>query len=254
MNQVRTALILFGAPGSGKGTQAQRLTTCLHAPHIATGDILRQHIQLGDQLGREVESVLKAGLLVTDDLVNKLVEERLDREDAQGAIILDGYPRTAPQAGAMLRMFEARKIAPVVVHLKVDYNRIIKRLSGRRVCPVCGTLYSTVSSGGSHPPKIEGICDLDGARLITRPDDNPAVIRRRLEEYDMQTKPLVEYFQSRGVPYHELDGGDGAPEVISERICALVRPELGKPELGKPGLVEPVAAKSGVKPVSAAAR
>ncbi len=223
IHENRRALILFGAPGSGKGTQSRRLAACLHAPQIATGDILRHHIQLGDELGREVEGVLKAGMLVTDDVVNKLVEERIGREDARGSVILDGYPRTARQAGAMLKMFEARKIAPVVIHLKVDYNRIIERLSGRRICPVCGTLYSTASSGGSNPPKLEGICDLDGARLITRPDDNPAVIRRRLEEYDMQTKPLIEYFQSRGVPYYEVDAM-GAPEVISERICALVNP------------------------------
>jgi len=223
MTEGRSALILFGAPGSGKGTQAHRLTLCLNAPHIATGDILRRHIELGDELGREMEGVLKAGLLVPDDLITKLVEERIDQADAQGAIILDGYPRTAPQASAMLKMFERRKIAPVVIHLKVDYNRIVERLSGRRICPVCGTLYGTRNSGGSNSPKLEGICDLDGAQLITRPDDSPAVIRRRLEEYDLQTKPLVEYFQGRGIPYHEVDGGDVAPEVISQRICALVK-------------------------------
>lgn len=228
MNEGRTALILFGTPGSGKGTQAQRLTQCLHAPHISTGDILRRHIEIGDELGHEVQSVLKAGMLVTDELVNKLVEERIDLGDAQGAIILDGYPRTVPQADAMLKMFERREIAPVVIHLKVDYNRIVERLSGRRICPVCGTLYSTLKGQGSNPPKVEGVCDLvcdlDGARLITREDDSAVVIRRRLEEYDQQTKPLVEYFQGHRIPYHELDGSLGAPDAISERICALVKP------------------------------
>ena len=224
MNGDRTALILFGAPGSGKGTQARQLTDCLHAPHISTGDILRQHIELGDELGREVESVLKAGLLVPDELVDKLVKERIDRPDAQEAIILDGYPRTVPQADEMLNMFAGRKIAPVVIHLKVDYNRVIERLSGQRICPVCGTLYSTLNSQGSNPPKLEGICDSDGARLVTREDDSAAIIRRRLEEYDMQTMPLVEYFRSHGIPYHEVDGSQGTPQEISERICSLVRP------------------------------
>ena len=230
MTEDRTALILFGAPGSGKGTQARQLTACLHAPHISTGDILRHHIELGDELGRDVKSILKAGMLVSDELVDKLVEERIDQADAQEAIILDGYPRTVPQADEMLKMFAGRKIAPVVIHLKVDYNRVIERLSGRRICPVCGTLYSTLHSG-SNPPKLEGIrdlpegiCDLDGARLITREDDSAPVIRRRLEEYDMQTKPLVEYFRDHGIPYHEVDGSQGTPLEISERICSLVRP------------------------------
>lgn len=224
MSEGRRALILFGTPGSGKGTQAQRLSKCLGAPHISTGDILRQHIELGDELGREVQNVLKAGILVPDELVNKLVEQRIDRKDAQGAFILDGYPRTVPQADAMVKMFQGRKIAPVVIHLKVDYNKIIERLSGRRVCPVCGTLYSTLNSHGLNPPKIEGICDLEGARLITREDDSATVIRRRLESYDMQTKPLVEYFRGHGIPYHEVDGDSGAPDVIAELICALVKP------------------------------
>jgi adenylate kinase len=224
MKHGRLALILFGTPGSGKGTQAQQLSQCFGAPHISTGDILRQHIELGDDLGRQVQNVLKAGLLVPDDLVNRLVEERIDRDDARGTMILDGYPRTLPQAQAMVKMFEQRGIGPVVIHLKVDYNKIIERLSGRRVCPVCGTLYSTLNGYGSNPPKIDDVCNLDGARLVTREDDSPAVIRRRLEEYDVQTKPLVEYFRKRGMVYHEVDGSNGSPQAIAERICALVKP------------------------------
>jgi adenylate kinase len=224
MNADRRALILFGTPGSGKGTQAQRLSKCLGAPHISTGDILRQHIELGDALGHEVESVLKAGMLVPDGLVDKLVEQRIDQADARAAFILDGYPRTVPQADAMLKMFQGRGIAAVVIHLKVDYNKIVERLSGRRICPTCGTLYSTLNSHGLNPPKLEGICDLDGSRLITREDDSAAVIRRRLEAYDRQTKPLVEYFRKNAIPYHHVDGDSGAPDVIAERICALIKP------------------------------
>ena len=229
MTQERVALILFGTPGSGKGTQAQRLSKCLGAPHISTGDILRQHVELGDDLGREVHSILKAGELVPDALVNRLVEERIDREDAQSTIILDGYPRTLAQAQAMAKMFERRKISSVVIHLKVDYNKIIERLSGRRVCPVCGTLYSTLNSYGSNPPTVDEICNKDGARLVTREDDSAAVIRRRLEEYDLQTKPLIEYFRKQGgVVYHEVDGSDGTPQAIAERILAWVKPAVAE--------------------------
>jgi adenylate kinase len=234
MNQGRRALILFGTPGSGKGTQAQRLSKSLGAPHISTGDILRHHIELGDDLGHEVQGTLKAGILVPDEMVNKLVEQRIDQPDAQTSFILDGYPRTVPQADAMLKMFQGRGIGSLVLHLKVDYNRIIERLSSRRICPVCGTLYSTLRGPGSKPPKIEGICDLDGASLITREDDSAPVIRRRLEDYDQQTKPLVEYFVGHGIPYHQIDGDSGAPDKIAERISALVKAEV------KP-VVKPVA-------------
>jgi adenylate kinase len=214
-----TALILFGPPGSGKGTQAKLLQTCMGVPHISTGDMLRQHIELGDELGRRVKSIIAAGRLVPDELVNELVAARISRPDAAGGVILDGYPRTVQQTEVMRKMLDGRKIAPVVVHLKVDYNKIINRLSGRRVCPVCGTLYSL----GSNPPKIEGICDKDGARLVAREDDSEPVVRRRLEEYDVQTKPLVEYFRQHGVPYHEVDGSEGTPQTIANRICGLLR-------------------------------
>ena len=213
----RTALILFGPPGSGKGTQASLLHASMRLPHISTGDMLRHHIELGDELGQQVKAIMHAGILVPDLLVNRLVEHRIDQQDAQAGFILDGYPRTIPQADAMVKMFQHRGIAPLVVHLKVDYNRIINRLSGRRVCPVCGTLYSL----GSNPPKIEGICDNDGARLIAREDDSEPVIRRRLEEYDLQTKPLIEYFHHNGIPYQEVDGNEGSPQAIAKRIGSL---------------------------------
>jgi len=214
-----TALILFGPPGSGKGTQAKLLQSCMGAPHISTGDMLRHHIELGDELGRRVKSIMASGRLVSDELVNELVAVRIGQPDAAHGFILDGYPRTVQQAQVMGQLLNRRGIAPVVVHLKVDYNKIIGRLSGRRVCPVCGTLYSQ----GSNPPKIEGICDKDGARLGTREDDSEPVVRRRLEEYDVQTKPLVEYFYRHDVPYHELDGGEGAPQAIATRICELIK-------------------------------
>ena len=217
----RTALILFGPPGSGKGTQAKLLEGCLDAPHISTGDLLRDHIHAGDTLGQKVGSVMQAGMLVPDDLVNQLVEERIERLESRGWFILDGYPRTLPQAETLRQMLEARRIEAVVVHLKVDYNEIISRLSGRRQCPVCGTLYSL----RTHPPKLADICDRDGARLVTRPDDSEPVIRQRLEEYEFQTRPLLDYFKGSGFAYYEVDGSAEGPRDLAGRICNLVAQE-----------------------------
>lgn len=212
------ALILFGSPGSGKGTQAKLLETCLKGPQISTGDMLRERIQVPDALGQEVAAVMHAGMLVSDDLVNRLVEDRIRREDAAEAFILDGYPRTLFQAEVLGGMLQARGVRPVVVHLKVDYNEIIRRLSGRRQCPLCGTLYNL----STNPPKVDETCDLDGTGLVTRPDDAEAVIRQRLEEYEFQTRPLLDFFKSSGYPVHEVDGSRRPKQVIAREICNLV--------------------------------
>jgi adenylate kinase len=213
------ALILFGPPGSGKGTQAQLLEKCLHTPRISTGDMLREHIEADDDLGREVRAVMQAGKLVPDDLVNRLVDVRIQKGDAANGFILDGYPRTVEQAGVLGKMLEGRAVTPVVVHLKVDYNDIVTRLAGgRRQCPLCGTLYNL----STNPPKVDLICDLDGTGLVARPDDSVVVIRQRLEEYESQTRPLLDFFKRCGYPYHEVDGSEGSPLAISNRICRLV--------------------------------
>lgn len=212
------ALILFGPPGSGKGTQAQLLETCLQAPHISTGDMLREHITARDALGQEVEAVMHAGMLVPDDLVNRLVEDRIQRPDSKLGFILDGYPRTLQQAAMLSGMLRSRGVAPVVIHLKVDYNDIISRLSSRRQCPLCGTLYNL----STNPPKVDEICDLDGTGLVTRPDDSEPVIRQRLEEYESQTKPLLDYFGNSGYPFHEVNGSGRPKQTIAKEICNLV--------------------------------
>ncbi len=212
------AVVLFGSPGSGKGTQAKLLESCLGTPHISTGDMLRERMEAGDPLGQVVRERLASGLLVSDDLVNRLVEERIGQPDCANGFILDGYPRTLWQAEVMRNLLKARGIAPVVIHLHVDYTKIIERLTGRRVCPVCGTLYSL----SSKPPKVDGICDKDGGRLITREDDSEPVIRRRLEEYARLTRPLLEYFEKAGAPTFEVDGSDGTPQAIAARICGLI--------------------------------
>jgi len=215
---VATAVILFGPPGSGKGTQAKLLQTCMNATHISTGDILRHHIQSGDAIGQEVRAIMDAGLLVPDELVNHLVEHTLAETNGGRGVILDGYPRTLAQAKVLEGMLERRGFRPLVVYLKVDYNEIISRLCGRRLCPLCGTLYNVFT----NPPKVDEICDLDGTGLVTRPDDTESVIRHRLEEYEFQTRPLLDYFRASTIAYREVDAGAGTPESIASEICGLV--------------------------------
>jgi adenylate kinase len=208
-------IVLFGSPGSGKGTQAKLLQECFHWPHVSTGDMLRSHIAAGDKIGLGVQGLMRSGRLVSDDLVNELVAERLREPDCQNGVILDGFPRTVRQAEVLLGMMRQYGMRPGVVHLMVDHGRIVARLSGRRQCPVCGTLYSIKT----HPPKVSGICDLDGAELVTRDDDREDVIRERLLQYDLQTHPLLEYFRQAGIPMIETQGASRPPEQIMKAIC-----------------------------------
>jgi adenylate kinase len=214
-NLLAPAIVLFGSPGSGKGTQAKLLRHCLQGPHISTGDMLRSHINAGDEIGLEAQRLIKTGNLVPDEMVNRLVESRLTQPDCRQGIILDGYPRTVNQAAFLLRLAADDGFRPAVIHLVVDYEKIVARLSGRRQCPVCGTLYSL----RTNPPKIAGVCDLDGATLVTREDDREPVIRERLREYDSQTLPILNFFREAGVPMFEIDGGEASPEQIMQKIC-----------------------------------
>ena len=210
------AIVLFGSPGSGKGTQARLLGQCVHGPHISTGDMLRAHIGVGDPIGEEAGRLLKAGKLVSDELVNELVGERLSQPDCRSGVILDGYPRTLNQARVLLDLMAHRGFRPAVVHLMVDCEKIVARLSGRRQCPVCGTLYSLKT----NPPKLAGVCDLDGTPLVTREDDQELVIRQRLSDYESLTRPLLDYFRKAGVPVFEIEGAGRMPEEISTQICS----------------------------------
>ena len=213
------ALVLFGSPGSGKGTQSKLLATELGIPQISTGDMLREHVRKGNAVGTKVEAKLKAGILVKDYVVNALVEQRLAQRDAANGFILDGYPRTRAQAEVLCGMLAARGIHEVVIHLIVDYNVIIARLTGRRQCPVCGTLYNEISK----PPKVPGVCDLDGAKLVIREDDREEVIRERLEAYEKQTRPLLDYFREKGESLYEVDASHDTPEQVFRKIEALIR-------------------------------
>ena len=217
------AVVLFGSPGSGKGTQANLLRNCLHVPHISTGDMLRDHIREGNALGVRVAATMQAGALVRDEVVNRLVEERLAQPDAQTGFILDGYPRTREQAEHLFGWLDSRGIRELVIHLIVDYNVIVTRLTGRRQCPRCGTLYNIVS----NPPRVEGVCDLDGQALVIRDDDRESVIRQRLAEYESQSRPLIEFFREKGRRLFEIDAGNQTPEALLSQVCRTIKSPAG---------------------------
>jgi adenylate kinase len=212
------AIVLFGSPGSGKGTQAKMLSQCLGIPHISTGDMLRDRIRQGSELGTAVVARMQSGALVSDVVVNKMVEIRLTEPDATKGFVLDGYPRTLDQADHLCRWFDGRGIAEVVIYLAVDYNVVIARLTGRRQCPRCGTLYNVVS----QPPRVDELCDLDGEKLVVREDDSESVIRERLDAYERQTQPVLEYFVTAGRRVVEVDASNDPPDVIFQRICRSV--------------------------------
>lgn len=195
--------------------------------------MLRAHIGLGDDIGVHSQDLIRAGKLVPDDLVNDLIKERLQQPDARQGVILDGYPRTINQAGVLLHLLQANGFHAAVVHLIVDYEKIVARLSGRRQCPVCGTLYSL----RTNPPRVPGFCDLDGSALVIREDDRESVIRERLREYDRQTVPILEFFRRAGVQMIEVEGGGATPEQIMQKICG---------SLNKAGLLDAGMLESGI--------
>jgi adenylate kinase len=208
------AIVLIGSPGSGKGTQARLLTESLGVPHVSTGDMLRGRIGQDAGMATEVGASMQVGALVSDRVVDVMVEERLSRADAAQGFVLDGYPRTRAQAERNCAWLDGRGIREVVIHLAVDYNVIIARLTGRRECPRCGTLYNVAF----HPPKVDEVCDLDGERLVVREDDREPVIRERLDAYERQTRPVLEYLRSVGRRVVEVDASNDPPELVYQKI------------------------------------
>jgi adenylate kinase len=186
-------IILLGAPGAGKGTQAKLMAAHYGIPHISTGDILRDNVARGTELGRKAKAVMERGELVSDDLVNGMVAERLRQPDCERGFVLDGFPRTVAQAEWLDRARGDRR-APVVVNVAVGYNQLLQRLTGRRTCPVDGKIYNI----HFQPPQNEGVCDLCGTQLIQRVDDTEAVISERLRSYERQTLPLEDYYRKQG--------------------------------------------------------
>ena len=197
-------VILLGPPGAGKGTQAKQIVERYGIPQISTGDLLREHVAKGTDLGAEAKAIMARGQLVPDELMYGMVAQRLREPDCRRGFVLDGFPRTAAQAGwldAFLEkeLFENSEMCPpVVIQLVVDYTQLLLRLTGRRSCPTCGRLYNI----HFQPPRVDELCDLEGTPLITRNDDRSEVITERLTAYEKQTRPVVEYYrvQQRLVP------------------------------------------------------
>ena len=212
------AIVLFGSPGSGKGTQAKLLTECLGLLHVSTGEMLRDRIRQGAGIDAAVAATMYAGSLVSDDVVDAMVEERLSRPDAANGFVLDGYPRTLAQARNLVGWLKERRISEVVIHLAVDYNIIIARLTGRRECPRCGTPYNVAL----RPPKVDELCDLDGEKLVRREDDSEEVIRERLDAYDGQTRPVLEYLRTAGGRIIQVDASNDPPEMVYRKICQAI--------------------------------
>jgi len=195
-------VILLGSPGAGKGTQAKKIVEHYGIPQISTGDILREHVQRGTPLGVLAKDVMARGELVPDDLIYDMVAQRLRQSDCERGFILDGFPRNPAQAGWLDAFLENEffenaqrgKCLPIVIRINVDYNQLLRRLTGRRSCPVCGRIYNVFS----QPPRVADKCDVDGSTLVTRNDDREEVIRERLADYELQTKPVAEYYARKG--------------------------------------------------------
>ena len=208
-------LILLGPPGAGKGTQAKLLSAHYRVPHISTGDMFRDHSARGTELGKRVRAIMEAGGLVTDDVTNAMVQERLSRPDVAQGFILDGYPRTVPQAeflDGLLR--SAGRAITRVVSYDVAEDLLVERISGRRSCPKCGTIYHV----SQNPPKRAGVCDRDGAELVQRDDDRPENVKKRMQEYATKTEPLKRFYSAREL-LSSVEGV-GTPEGI---LAATVR-------------------------------
>lgn len=195
-------LILLGPPGAGKGTQAKMLVDCCGIPQISTGDILRAAVKAGTPMGLKAKSFMDAGGLVPDDVVVGIVRERLQQDDCRAGFILDGFPRTVPQADALGEaLMELKRPLDAVISLAVDVEALVERLTGRRTCRDCGAGYHVSFA----PSRVEGICDACGGGLVQRDDDREETIRRRLEVYDEQTSPLIDYYRRTGL-LTEIDG------------------------------------------------
>ena len=210
-------IIMLGAPGAGKGTQAKKIAEKYQIPHISTGDIFRANIKNGTELGNKAKTYMEQGLLVPDELVCDLVVDRVKQDDCANGYVLDGFPRTIPQAesldGALKVMGQKVDYA---VNVEVPDENIIRRMGGRRACLACGATYHVENI----PPKKEGICDVCGAELVLRDDDKPETVKKRLNVYHEQTQPLIDYYTNAGVLV-EVDGTLAMDDVFAA-ICKVL--------------------------------
>ena len=210
-------LILIGPPGAGKGTQAERLQLDFRLPFISTGEMLRENVKQGTELGMSAKAHMDSGGLVPDELIVAMAGERLDEEDALDGFILDGFPRTAAQAQSLDDQLAAhsRRVTAALL-IDVPDEDVVKRISGRRVCVKSGHNYHV----DFDPPKTEGVCDQDGSRLIQRDDDKPELVRQRLAVYHEKTAPLIDYYDERGV-MRRIDG-TRSPTEVHDHIRAVI--------------------------------
>jgi len=211
-------ILLLGAPGVGKGTQAKELIKVWGVPHISTGDLLRGNVAQGTELGKTAKAIMSRGELVPDTLVNEMVAVRLTQPDAANGYILDGFPRTLVQANWLDGRLAAQSgLLPVVaVSIKVDYNQLLRRITGRRNCPVCQTIYNLYGK----PPAKEGYCDVDGAALVQRADDTEKVFEERMRAYEALTAPVVEHYRAAG-RFAEVDGDRPILEIAAGIVAAV---------------------------------
>jgi len=215
-------ILLFGPPGCGKGTQGAVITQALNIPSISTGEIFRAELKAGTPLGNAAKQIMASGGLVGDDIVNAMVSGRLQQPDCRAGFLLDGYPRTIPQAQFLDGLLkELGYPEPAVIYLEVPDSVLIARLTARRQCPSCGRIYNVLS----QPPQREGVCDVDGAALIQRDDDKEEVIRARLKAYAESTGPLIQYYAGRN--FYGIDG-NRRPDAIQKDIDKILEPALAQ--------------------------
>jgi len=210
-------VVMLGAPGAGKGTQAKMIASKYSVPHISTGDIFRANIKEGTELGKKAKSYMDQGLLVPDELVVDLVVDRLQQDDCSNGYVLDGFPRTIPQAEALdAALTKLGTKLDFALDIDVADEFIVKRMGGRRACLTCGATYHIVNI----PPKTEGICDTCGGELVLRDDDKPETVEKRLAVYHEQTQPLIDYYKNSGILV-TLDGTQDMNDVFNN-ICSVL--------------------------------
>ncbi len=210
-------IVMLGAPGAGKGTQAKRIAEKYGIPHVSTGDIFRANIKNGTELGKEAKSYMDVGKLVPDDLTVRILLDRVSQPDCEKGYVLDGFPRTIPQAEVLDReLKKAGEKIDFAVDVEVPDEDIIGRMGGRRGCPKCGASYHLKYI----PPKKEGLCDVCGTELVLRDDDKPETVKKRLDVYHEQTQPLIEYYSAQGV-LKEVDGTVDPEDVFSAIVDIL---------------------------------
>ena len=210
-------IVMLGAPGAGKGTQAKMIVEKYQIPQISTGDIFRANIKNGTELGKKAKTYMDQGALVPDELVVDLVVDRLTKDDCKNGYVLDGFPRTIPQAEALTAALAANgEKLDYAIDVEVPDENIVNRMSGRRACVNCGGTYHIVF----NPTKVEGICDACGGKLILRDDDKPETVQHRLSVYHAQTQPLIDYYKSEGI-LKSVDGTKKMDEVFGDIVAIL---------------------------------